>query len=113
MPPRGNRLACSVKSVDGAMGSYDVYPGAEPNSIARIDPIKWNKETSGVVQEGAFSVIGEMGMTGQVLLINQYQWRALADAKLENFFYAAVLWGGGKSPFKVIEDAQTMLKRGK
>ena len=33
----------------------------------------------------------------------------LTAAKVENFFYAAILWG--KSPFKVIEDAQFMLKR--
>jgi len=46
-----------------------------------------------------------------VILVNQYQWRALNEAKLEKFFYAALLWG--KSPFKVIEDAQLMLKRGK
>jgi hypothetical protein len=56
-------------------------------------------------------VIGDLGMTGQVILVNQYQWRALTEAKLEKFFYAAMLWG--KSPFKVIEDAQLMLKRGK
>jgi hypothetical protein len=46
-----------------------------------------------------------------VILVNQYQWRALIDAKLEKFFYGAILWG--KSPFKVIEDAQLILKRGK
>jgi hypothetical protein len=63
-----------------------------------------------VVVKGAFSVIGDMGMTGQVVVVNQDQWRALAQAKLENFFYGAILWG--KNPFKVIEDAQTMLKRG-
>jgi len=56
-------------------------------------------------------VIGDLGMTGQVVLINQYQWKALHDAKLEKFFYAAMLWG--RSPFKVIEDAQLILKRGK
>jgi hypothetical protein len=50
-------------------------------------------------------------MTGQVILVNQYQWAALNQAKLESFFYGAILWG--KSPFKVIEDAETMVKRGK
>jgi hypothetical protein len=44
-----------------------------------------------------------------MMLVNQYQWRALSEAKVESFFYAAILWG--KSPFKVIEDAQFMLKR--
>src|ERR1700694_4826759 len=107
MPPRGNRLACSLKTVDGAQGRYDVIPGEQPNSIAKIEPVRWNKQTSGAVLEGAFTVFGEMGTTGQVILVNQYQWRALVDAKLESFFYGAILWG--KSPFKVIEDAQTML----
>jgi hypothetical protein len=50
-------------------------------------------------------------MTGQVILVNQYQWRDLSDARLEKFFYAAILWG--KSPFKVIEDAKVILKREK
>ena len=111
MPPRGSRLICSVKSVDGAQGSYDVYPGEQPNSISKVDPIKWNKPTDKPIIEGAFTVMGDFGMTGQVILVNQYQWRALTDAKLETFFYGAILWG--KSPFKVIEDAQMMLKRGK
>jgi hypothetical protein len=52
-----------------------------------------------------------MGMTGQVIVVKQDQWKTLADAKLEKFFFGAILWG--KSPFKVIEDAQTILKRGK
>ena len=112
MPPRGNRLACSLHTVDGAQGSFDVFPGEQPNSIAKVEPVKWNKPVDKpVVKQGAFSVIGEMGMTGQVILVNQSQWDALVEAKLVNFFYGAILWG--KSPFKVIEDAQTMLKRGK
>jgi hypothetical protein len=73
MPPRGNRLACTLKSVDGAQGSFDVHPGEQPSSVSKIDPVKWNKETDKPVLEGAW----------------------------------------GKSPFKVIEDAQKMLKRGK
>ena len=111
MPPRGNRLACSVKAVDGAVGSFDVFPGEEENSVSRVEPIKWNKETAGIVSEGAFSLIGDLGMTGRVILVNQYQWRALADAKIEKFFYAAILWG--KNPFKVVDDANPLLKRGK
>lgn len=109
MPPRGNRLACSVRSLDGCLGSYDVYPGEQPNTIAKVDPVKWDREPQKAIQEGAFTLIGDMGMTGQVILVNHYQWRDLAEAKLENFFYAAILWG--KSPFKVIEDAKFMLKR--
>jgi len=111
MPPRGSRLACSLKSIDGCQGSFDVTPGEQPNSVAEITPVKWDKPPQKGIQEGAFTVIGDLGMTGQVVLINQYQWKALHDAKLEKFFYAAMLWG--RSPFKVIEDAQLILKRGK
>ena len=111
MPPRGNRLVCTLKTVDGVQGSYDVIPGEQPNSVASIGQVKWNKATDKPVLEGAFTVIGDMGMTGQVILVNQYQWRALVEAKVESFFYGAILWG--RSPFKVIEDAQHMLKRGK
>jgi hypothetical protein len=111
MPPRGNRLACSLRTADGANGSFDVFPGEQPNSVSKVDAIKWDKPPSGGVVHGAFSIIGEMGMTGQVIVVSQEQWRALAEAKLEKFFFGAILWG--KSPFKVIEDAQTMLKRGK
>jgi hypothetical protein len=111
MPPRGSRLACSLKSIDGSQGSFDVTPGEQPNTVAEITPVKWDKPPQKGVQEGAFTVIGDLGMTGQVVLINQYQWKALHDAKLEKFFYAAMLWG--RSPFKVIEDAQLILKRGK
>ena len=111
MPPRGTRLACSLRTQDGAQGAFDVHAGEQPGSVSKVDAVKWSKPPEKPVLEGAFSVIGEMGMTGQVILVNQYQWRALADAKLENFFYGAILWG--KNPFKVIDDAQMMLKRGK
>ncbi len=109
MPPRGIRLACSIRSIDGCLGSYDVYPGEEANSIARVEPVKWDRAPQKDIQQGTFTLIGDMGMTGQLILVNSYQWRALADARLENYFYAAILWG--RSPFKVIEDAQFMLKR--
>ena len=111
MPPRGTRLACTLRSADGCNGSYDVYPGEQPNSISKIEPVRWDKPPKQQVQQGAFTIIGDLGMTGQVILVNEQQWQALAAAKLEQFFYAAILWG--KSPFKVLEDAQTMLKRGK
>jgi len=109
MPPRGNRLACSLRTVDGCQGSFDVYPGEQPDSISKVDPIKWDREPMKPVLEGAFTVIGDLGMTGQVILLNQYQWRDISDARLEKFFYGAILWG--KSPFKVIEDAKMILKR--
>jgi hypothetical protein len=109
MPPRGSRLACSLRSQDGFHGSFDVFPGEQPGSISRVDPVKWDKPPQKPVLEGAFTVIGDLGMTGQVILVNQYQWQALNAAKLETFFYGAILWG--RSPFKVIDDAQMMLKR--
>ena len=111
MPPRGSRLICTLKTVDGCQGSFDVTPGEQPGSVATVSPDAWNKAPEKPVQEGAFTVIGDLGMTGQVILVNSYQWRALTEAKVEKFFYGAMLWG--KSPFKVIEDAQLMLKRGK
>ncbi len=108
--PRGERLACSLKSLDGSVGAYSVFPGEAPRSIARVDPVVWDKPPAKEVMQGSFSVIGEMGMTGTILVLNTYQWRALTPAKLESFFYAAVLWGG--NPMKVVDDAQMMLKRG-
>jgi hypothetical protein len=111
MPPRGSRLACSLRTEDPCHGSFDVTPGEQPGSVAAVGPVKWDKPPQKPVVEGAFSVIGELGMTGQVILVNQAQWQALTETKLESFFYGALLWG--KSPFKVIEDAQVMLKRKK
>ena len=109
MPPRGSRLACSLSSTDGSQGAYDVFPGEKPGSLSKVEPVRWDKPPQGEVKQGAFSVIGEMGMTGQVVVVKQEQWKALNDAQLVDFFYGAILWG--KSPFKVIEDAQMMLKR--
>jgi hypothetical protein len=98
-------------TIDGCSGSFDVFPGEEPKSIARVEPVKWDKPPQKEVQQGAFSVIGDMGMTGTVLVLNQYQWRALVSTKLEEPFYAMILWGG--SPMKVVEDASAMAsKRG-
>jgi len=98
MPPRGSRLACSLRSGDGCQGSFDVHPGE-------------HRPPQQPVVHGAFSLIGDMGMTGQVVVLNEEQWRTLGYARLEQFFYAAILWG--KSPFKVIDDAHLILKRGK
>jgi hypothetical protein len=50
-------------------------------------------------------------MTGQVIVLDAQQWEMLQAAKLEQFFYAAILWG--KSPFKVVEDAKMLLRRSK
>jgi hypothetical protein len=109
MKPRGERLVCSLRSIDGCVGAYSVFPGEAPKSISKIEPVVWDKEPGKEVMQGAFSVIGEMGMTGSILLLNTYQWRALKQANLENYFYAAVLWGG--NALKVVEDAQLMAKR--
>ncbi len=109
MPPRGNRLVCSLRSQDGCIGSFDATPGEQPGSVASVNPVNWDKPPQKPVLECHFTLIGDLGMTGQIIMLNQYQWKALSDAKLEKFFYGAILWG--KSPFKVIEDAQMMLKR--
>lgn len=109
MPPRGNRLACSLKSADGCHGAFDVTPGEQPGSVAVVGPVTWDKPPQAPVVEGTFTVIGDFGMTGQVIVLKKEQWHALTTAKLEAFFYGALLWG--KSPFKVIEDAQLMLRR--
>ncbi len=109
MNPRGNRLACSLRSIDGCSGSYSAYPGEAPRTLRSVEPVKWDKEPQKEVQQATFSLIGDMGMTGTLLLLNQYQWRALKEARLEEPFYAAVLWSG--NPMKVVEDAAMMAKR--
>ena len=111
MPPRGNRLVCTLRTADGAQAIYDVHAGEQPNSVGTIDPIRWNKASDKPVVAGSFVLIGDLGMTGKAAHVNEEQWRALTLAKLEPFFYAAILWNG--DPAKVIEDAQRMLKRGK
>ncbi len=109
MKPRGQRLACSLRTVDGCVGSYDVFPGEAPKSIARADPVKWDRQPQQEVLEAVFSIIGEMGMTGHMIRANRYQWRALTQVKLEEPFYASILWGG--NPLKVLEDATVLAKR--
>ena len=109
MPPRGQRLACSLKTVDGCVGAFDVFPGEAPKSIARASPVHWDREPAKEVLEAAFSIIGDMGMTGHMVRVNQIQWRALTKVKLEGPFYAAILWGG--DPLKVLEDAVMLAKR--
>ena len=109
MEPRGQRLACMVKSMDGCQGTFDVYPGTEPKSIAKIDPITWDKEPAKPIQEAMFTIIGDMGMTGQLIRLNSYQWAAITEAKLEKFLYTSILWSGNW--FKVVEDALMMTKK--
>ena len=109
MPPRGQRMACSLRTLDGCVGAFDVFPGEAPKSIAKVGPVQWDREPKQEVQEAAFSVIGDMGMTGHIVRVNQLQWRALTKVKLEGPFYAAILWGG--NPLKVLEDAVMLAKR--
>jgi hypothetical protein len=109
MPPRGQRLACSLRTVDGCVGAYDVFPGEAPKSIAKVGSVQWDREPAKEVLEAAFSIIGDMGMTGHMVRVNQLQWRALTKVKLEEPFYASILWGG--NPLKVLEDATMLAKR--
>jgi len=107
--PRGTRIACSLRSADGANGVYSVLPGGEAKSVGTIEPVKWDKPPAGPVVQGVFTIIGEMGMTGQVILLDQVKWEALKSTKLESHFYAALLWGG--TPLKVVDDAVVMSRR--
>lgn len=109
MQPRGSRLACSLTSMDGCRGSFDAYPGAAPKSIEKIEPVRWDKAPQQPVHGGMFSLIGDMGMTGELIRVNAHQWRSLTEAGLEKFFYVDILCSG--HPFKVIEDAQRMTKK--
>ncbi len=109
MKPRGSRIACALRSADGANGVYDVYPGEAARSVAKIEPVKWDRPPSGAVVQGVFTIIGEMGMTGQVILLDAAKWKALEAARLTEHFYAALLWGG--TPLKVVDDALVMTRR--
>jgi hypothetical protein len=108
--PRGSRVACSLRSSDGASGLFSVYPGTEPKTLDHKDEIKWDKTPTGPVVQGVFTIIGEMGMTGQVILLDQAKWEALQRTKLATHFFVALLWGG--LPLKVVDDAVVMAKRG-
>lgn len=109
MHPRAQRLACSLRSIDGCTGTYSVLPGSEPRSIEAVEPVVWDRPAEREVQQAMFTLIGEMGMTGTLLLLNQYQWRALNATGLQEPFYAALLWGG--NALKVVEDAALLAAR--
>jgi hypothetical protein len=111
MPARGNRLVCTLRTADGAQAIYDVYPGEQPNSIGNTEAVKWNKSSDQPVASASFVIIGDLGLTGKAHQLDGQQWRALTLAKLEPFFYAAILWDG--NPTKVVEDAQRIARRGK
>lgn len=44
MPPPGQRLACTLRSQDGCMGTFDVTVGEKEGTVSKVEPIKWNKE---------------------------------------------------------------------
>ena len=109
MQPRAQRLACLLRTIDGCTGTYSVLPGTEARSLASVETVHWDRPPEKEVQQATFTLIGDMGMTGTLLLLNQYQWRALSTAKLLDPFYTAMLWGG--NAHKVVEDADFLAKR--
>lgn len=38
-----SRLACSLRTQDGCLGSYSAYPGEAPKTVAKVDPVQWDK----------------------------------------------------------------------
>jgi hypothetical protein len=52
MKPRGERMACSFKSLDGFHGRFSVFPGEALKSVARIEEFAWNKMPEKEVSEG-------------------------------------------------------------
>jgi hypothetical protein len=111
MPPRGNRLVCTLRTADGAQAIYDVHAGEQPGSVGDVDAVKWNKASDKPVVSASFVIIGDLGLTGKAHQLDEQQWRALTLAKLEPFYYGAILWD--RDPLKVVEDAMKMLKRGR
>jgi len=102
---------CTLRTADGAQAIFDVHAGEAPNSVGKVDAVKWNKASDKPVVSASFVIIGDLGLTGKAHQLDEQQWRALTLAKLEPFFYGAMLWDG--NPMKVIEDAQRILKRGR
>ncbi len=111
MPPRGNRLVCTLRTADGAQAIYDVHAAEQPGSVGDVDAVKWNKASDKPVVSASFVIIGDLGLTGKAHQLDEQQWRALTLAKLEPFYYGAILWD--RDPLKVVEDAMKMLKRGR
>lgn len=103
MTPRGSRLACSLLSIDGCTGTFSAQPGTLPLTLSVIEPVQWDRPPGRPVLQASFTLIGEMGMTGTMVVLNQYQWRDLVTTQLDEPFLAAVLWG--RNPLKVVEDA--------
>ena len=110
MKPRGERIACMIETDDGARGVYSVHAGSEPQSVERVDPVEWGEvKPNSNVKLAMFSVIGEMGMTGQIVRITGAEWQALMRTKEIDNFYSTILWGGG--PLKVVQAAVAAEKK--
>lgn len=109
MNPRGDRLACSLRTLDRCQGKFSVFPGHHPGSVGKIEPVIWNQPGKRDVVEATFILYAGLSMTGRIITLNQHQWRALVHAKLETFFYSAILWG--KDPNKVVDDGEIILRR--
>jgi hypothetical protein len=109
MTPRGDRLACTLRTLDRCQGTFSVFAGDQPGTVGIIEPVAWDQPPKREVLEAVFTLFQDLGMTGRIIMLNQYQWRALAQAKLEAFFFAAIIWG--KNPYKVVEDAETITRR--
>ncbi len=110
MKPRGERIACMIETDDGARGVFSVLAGAEPNSVERVDPVEWGGDKPrGDVKLAMFSLVGEMGMTGQIVRITGEEWAALMHANALHGFYSTILWGGG--PLKIVQAAVAVRKK--
>jgi hypothetical protein len=83
--------------------------GDDPGAIGRIEPVIWNQPGKRDVVEATFVPFSNLEMTGRIVTLDQQQWHALVHAKLESFFYLAMLWG--KDPTKVVADAEILLRR--
>ena len=103
------RPLITEKGQHQSTGHHRAYP-FEVNPWASKDEIKWDKTPTGPVVQGVLTIIGEMGMTGQVILLDQAKWDALQKSKLISHFFIAMLWGG--TPLKIVDDAVMMAKRG-
>src|SRR3954454_6961282 len=110
MPPRGNRLVCTLRTADGAQAIYDVHAGEQPNSVGKVEAVKWNKASDKPVATASFVIIGDLGLTGKAHQLNGEPWSPRPLAKLDPFSSGAILWDG--NPLKVVEDAMRMRKRG-
>jgi hypothetical protein len=79
-------------------GVYSVYPGEEaPKTLGTIEPVAWDRTPTGKVWQGAFTVIGEMGMTGQIILLDREKWRALEKTILRSISISPCCGAGCRS----------------